>query len=181
MGAGKTTLGNALARHASCGGSFLPPDCVYVDLDDYIENREGMSVRAIFESRGEDAFRSLESAALRELGGRGNIIVGCGGGTPCHGGNMEWMNSHGLTVLLEAPRHVLLRRLLDAQAQRPLLDGMDAGALERFIDMKLRERESAYGLAAVRFPSGRLESEDEIAGTVRAFGEMLQHEGYVDF
>lgn len=179
MGTGKTTLGEALGAAASAPGSYLPPRCRYVDLDSYIEQREGMSVRALFKLRGESEFRRLETEALRELGTSEDTIVGCGGGTPCHSGNMEWMNSHGLTVLLEATSDVLLRRLLDAQEQRPLLAGMDAAALGRFIVSKQQERERWYGMAQVRFPSDRLESEVEIAGSVEAFGDLLRGCGHL--
>ena len=97
MGAGKTTLGRALSgSNAFPGAARLD----YVDLDELIERHEGLSVREIFRTRGEAAFRSLESRMLREAACRNDVIIGCGGGTPCHSGNMEWMNAHGVTVLL---------------------------------------------------------------------------------
>ena len=86
---------------------------------------------------------------------------------------MEWMNSRGLTVLLEASPHVLLRRLLAAQEQRPLLSGMNPAELEAFIDDRQRERALWYGQAHVRFPSDLLENEAEIAASVEAFGQLL--------
>jgi shikimate kinase len=66
------------------------------------------------------------------------VIVGCGGGTPCVGKNMELMNSLGITVWLQASHDVLLRRLLEAQSARPLLNGMDCDTLSAFIDTKLQ-------------------------------------------
>lgn len=171
MGSGKTTLGRALERHAAeCGAGALE----YVDLDELIERHEGMSVREIFSARGEAYFRELESRMLRGLAGRDNVVVGCGGGTPCHRHNMEWMNANGLTVLLEAGHDTLLRRLLEAQEQRPLLAGMDAAQVSAFIEAKQRERAPYYERAAVRFCSDRLENAAEIALSCRLFFEMLK-------
>lgn len=138
-----------------------------------------MSVREIFRVRGEEAFRRLEAEALRELGSGDDIIVGCGGGTPCHSGNMEWMNTRGLTVLLEASHATLLRRLLEAQEQRPLLAGLSPEELAGFISAKLDERAPWYGMARIRFGSDRLESAAEIADTVEAFGRMLEQAGHL--
>ncbi len=179
MGTGKTTLGEALERSAGGRVSFLPEGCEFVDLDKAIEQREGLTVRRIFELRGEEAFRAIEADMLRELGSRENIIIACGGGTPCHGDNMGWMNSRGLTVLLEASPDVLLRRLLAAQEQRPLLAGMNAAGLAEFIVAKQKERAQWYRQARVVFPSDNLECEEEIAASLTAFGEMLAGEGYI--
>lgn len=170
MGSGKTTLGRALASSAYCPATGAR---AYIDLDEMIEQREGMAVRAIFSRKGEAYFRCLESEMLRETARQGNVIVGCGGGTPCHSGNMEWMNANGLTVLLEASRHVLLRRLLQAQQQRPLLAGLSAEGIGEFIDAKMKEREPFYSLARLRFPSDHLESEKEIAASCLKFHDMI--------
>lgn len=170
MGAGKTTLGRALASSECCPATGA---WVYIDLDEIIEQREGMAVRAIFHQKGEAYFRCLESEMLRETARQGNVIVGCGGGTPCHSGNMEWMNANGLTVLLEASRQVLLRRLLQAQQQRPLLAGLSAAEIGEFIDAKMKEREPFYSLARLRFPSDHLESEKEIAESCLKFHDMI--------
>ncbi len=170
MGAGKTTLGRALSgSNAFPGAARLD----YVDLDELIERHEGLSVREIFRTRGEAAFRSLESRMLREAACRNDVIIGCGGGTPCHSGNMEWMNAHGVTVLLEASLPVLVRRLLEAQAQRPLLAGLAPSEIEAFVKSKLLEREPFYSLEQVRFPSDRLESEAEIAESCNEFYKVL--------
>ncbi|MCM1406525.1 MAG: shikimate kinase, partial [[Clostridium] fimetarium] len=103
MGSGKTTLGRALAA--------ANPALRYVDLDEEVERRAGMSVREIFARHGERRFRQLESEALRDFASERNLIVGCGGGTPCQPGNMGFMNARGLTVLLRASDEALLRRL----------------------------------------------------------------------
>ena len=92
MGAGKTTLGKALAAHL--GVSFI-------DLDQYIESRFMKSVSQIFATRGEQGFREIESRLLREVGEFDNVIVSCGGSTPLIGDNMDYMLSQGQTVYLK--------------------------------------------------------------------------------
>ncbi len=165
MGSGKTTLGRALA--ARFDGAR------YVDLDEEVERSAGMSVREIFSSRGESCFRELEREALRRFAGERGLIVGCGGGTPCQPGNMDLMNSTGLTVLLRASDEVLLRRLLEAQAQRPLLNGMDPAALAGFIRTEQLRREPFYGQATLEFPSDLLESEEEVGASCEAFARQV--------
>lgn len=165
MGSGKTTLGRALAARFDVAR--------YVDLDEEAERVAGMSVREIFSSRGERYFRELEREALRRCAVERGLIVGCGGGTPCQPGNMELMNSTGLTVLLRASDKALLRRLLEAQAQRPLLNGMDPAALADYIRSEQLRREPFYGLATLEFPSDFLESEEEVSASCEAFARLV--------
>lgn len=161
MGSGKTTLGHALARRLHRRR--------FVDLDEEIEGRVGMSVSSFFAQHGEEAFRRVERDTLRELLMGANLIVGCGGGTPCFFDNMERMKAAGITVYLEASIPVLLRRLLEAQEQRPKLSGLTPEELERYIVDSLAEREPYYSSAAHRFSSDRLETPAEIEATCRHF------------
>lgn len=172
MGAGKTTLGRAVAFASSGwpGGEWE-----YVDLDELIERHEGMPVNDIFRQKGESEFRRLEVVLLREAAMRENVIIGCGGGTPCHSGNMEWMNAHGVTVLLEASLPVLLRRLLEARLQRPLIAALPVDEVGGFIEAKIRERQPFYSMAKLRFPSDRLETEAEVAEACGAFQKILEY------
>lgn len=165
MGSGKTTLGRALARRFE--------GLRYADLDEDVERKAGMSVKEIFARYGEARFRQLESETLREYASERGLIVGCGGGTPCQPGNMELMNAAGLTVLLRSSDEALLRRLLEAQAQRPLLDGMDADRLLEFIRSEQRRREPFYSRARLEFPSDLLESESEVARSCEAFARLI--------
>lgn len=154
MGAGKTTLGEALAERL--------PGWSYIDLDHEIERRAGMSVSRIFAELGEERFRQMERQLLSETSRLTDIIVSCGGGTPCFFDNMELMNRHGLTVWLQAPAEVLVRRLLEAQAQRPKLNGMSPAEVAATVDRMMEERTPAYSRALHRFPSVLLENADEI-------------------
>ena len=116
MGAGKTTVGRALA--GSLHWNFL-------DLDDLIEQREHMSVAEIFASSGEAAFRRIESAALTALlqdrNAGSDLVLALGGGAFVQKQNRDALDSVGaITVLLEAPVDELRRRCQAESKVRPL-------------------------------------------------------------
>ena len=161
MCSGKTTLGEALA------GSIGVP---FVDLDAAIEDEAGMSVSRIFSTMGEESFRRMEADILARLAGRNDVVVGCGGGTPCRPGAMQMMNAAGITVKLEARRDVLLRRLMEGRHKRPLLAGVKtADEMSAVIDRLMPARDAYYNLATHRFDSSYLESPEEIAASVERF------------
>lgn len=159
MGAGKTTLGQAV--HAATGIPF-------VDLDQAIEQRMGMTVRDIFDKMGEGQFRRLEREALRDSVHTPGLVA-CGGGTPCQPGNMELMNSIGTTVWLRADKDVLVRRLRIASAERPLIATLSDDELAMFVDETLRLRTPHYACAAHTFDSSRLETPMQVDTAVRHF------------
>ena len=98
MGAGKTTVGRSLAKEL--GMQFY-------DLDWYIEGRMRKTVPQLFAERGEDGFRQVERTMLHEAAEFEDIILSCGGGTPCFFDNMDYINSQGETVYLKASPEVL--------------------------------------------------------------------------
>lgn len=161
MGTGKTTLGRALEE-------YLPGWC-YIDLDEEIERRAGMTVTDIFARYGEEAFRRMERQTLADVSDTPRSIIGCGGGTPCFFDNMDLMNSRGVTVLLKASHATLLRRLLEAQARRPKLNGLSPAELQRYISDAIRARAPFYDKALHTFPSDLLENRSEIETSCRQF------------
>lgn len=169
-GAGKTTLGRAFAR--SVGLDFI-------DLDWYIEQRFHSDIATLFKQRGEYGFRRLESNLLHEVGEFEDVIVSCGGGTPCYGDNMDYMLSAGITVFLQASEETLFRRLKVARDARPLLQGKDDEALRLAIRQACEERRRYYERAAYTITSDRLENRQEIAGTVEALKQMLDWDNLV--
>ena len=164
MGAGKTTLGKALAK--DLGVSFI-------DLDQYIESRYMKSVSQIFATKGEQGFRDIESRMLREVGEFDDVIVSCGGSTPLIGDNMDYMLEHGQTVYLKCDNDTLLRRLKVARSQRPLIASKSDDELAAFIESETKRREPGYLRAEFICPGDRLESRDQISDTVTYLKQLL--------
>jgi shikimate kinase len=111
MGAGKTTIGTALAKHL---------DKEFVDSDHVLEARTGVSVATIFEVEGEVQFRDRETAALREFVSAQNIVLSTGGGAVLREENRSILRSIGTVVYLHAPPEVSYQRLRRSR-DRPLL------------------------------------------------------------
>ena len=112
MGTGKTTIGKALAE--KLGKDF-------VDLDVEIELYEGMSINEIFEEKGEDYFRELETKILKEVSLRDDLIVSTGGGSIVTHGNLEIVKNSGILITLMASPEEILKRVSD-NTDRPLLN-----------------------------------------------------------
>lgn len=167
MGSGKTTLGRAVS--ARTGVRFI-------DLDDYIEQREGCTIREIFASRGEEAFRDIESRALAEVSEQPDTLVACGGGTPCFGDNMEVMNSRGLTVYLDAPHSSLLSRLKEGRTARPLIAALSDDELSEFIRRQMDWRLPYYTRATLSFDSSRLEDPTQVNESVDRFLKLIGYD-----
>ncbi len=135
MGSGKSFSGRRLAERYN-----LP----YVDLDKYIEEKEGRTISEIFDNEGESYFRKVERKCLHEMEKIEKGIISTGGGTPCFFDNMAWMKAHGLTVFLETPAQLLAKRLQAEMEHRPLLKGFSKKELVEFIEKKLEERNPFY-------------------------------------
>lgn len=111
MGSGKTTMGRVLARHL--GKEF-------VDSDEEIIRRTGVTVPHIFDVEGEAGFRQREAAAIRELAGRNNIVLATGGGAVLDGDNRAVLKQSGIVIYLKASTHDLWQRTRHDR-NRPLL------------------------------------------------------------
>ena len=138
MGAGKTTVGKALAKELR-----MP----FYDLDWYIESRMHKTVKAIFDERGEAGFRKIEHNMLHEVAEFEDIIISCGGGTPCFFDNIDYMNRQGETVYLKATPEVLYGHLKMGKTIRPLLLNKTADEVQVFIREQLAQREPYYSRA----------------------------------
>ncbi|MCM5661559.1 shikimate kinase [Galbibacter mesophilus] len=137
MGSGKSTVGRLLAEKQSLH---------FIDFDDYIENKEGLSVPEIFKQKGEIYFRKKEAEYLQQLlAEKPKAVVSLGGGTPCFGNNMQ--------DVLKATEHVfylklsvdaLVKRLTLEKEQRPLIKEIGDDELSDFIRKHLFERNFFY-------------------------------------
>lgn len=157
MGSGKSTLGRAFAK--ASGMEFL-------DLDWFIEERTHRTVRELFDAEGEDSFRLLEKKMLHEAAEFEDVVIACGGGTPCFFDNMDFMNSCGITVFLDVRMERLLERLKAARAGRPLLAGKSDEELCAFVEQGLQKRLPFYRKAKLIIDGGRLETVAQIDETI---------------
>ncbi len=128
MGAGKTTVGQALARRLG-----YP----YLDSDEEVQRQSGQTVREIFETRGEAAFRALEKQALAQaVTSLGPVVVSVAGGAVLDPDNRRRMRQAGLVVWLRASLQTLARRVGAAQGHRPLLGEDPLAALTRLYQQR---------------------------------------------
>lgn len=158
MASGKTTLGRALAKEMGID---------FIDLDFYIEQRFHTSVKEIFAREGESRFREIERNMLREVGEMCDVVISCGGGTPCYFDNMDWMNERGKTIWLRASVERIVERLIKGGDKRPIVVGKSEDELRSFVETHLKEREWAYSQAGMQVGSDKLESKRQIAETVK--------------
>ena len=165
MGAGKTTLGKPLAQ--KLGAAFC-------DLDDCIEEHYGKTISEIFAEKGEDAFRTIERNILQEVVKLENVVVSCGGGTPCFFDNIEMMNACGETVFLSASPAVLKEHLLMGKNKRPLIQGKNPEELENFVRQSLQGRLSFYQKAKNVINIEVIHTDEEIQSYVSQIVEMVR-------
>ncbi len=165
MGCGKSTLGRALA--VATGVEFI-------DLDHYIEGRFHATIAELFAQRGEAGFRQLESAMLDEVCGFEDVVIACGGGTPCFFDNMERMNACGVTVWLTTPISRLYERLQRNRSKRPILANKSDEELMAFIQEALRAREPYYSKAQHQFCATLLEDKSQITITAGQFARQFK-------
>ena len=163
MGAGKTTLGRALAQAL---------DLQFIDLDQYIEERFRKTISQIFSEKGEEEFRLIEQRMLHEVAEFENVVISTGGGTPCFFDNIDYMNAQGLTVYLEVPLERLYTRLSIARNKRPLIKDKNDEELRRFIAEQTAKRHPYYSKATHTFASDKLEDKSQIALSVEAFRQQ---------
>ena len=164
MGAGKTTIGRALAKEL---------DVPFYDLDWYIESRRHKTVAQIFAEEGEEAFRRIEHNMLHEVAEFEDVVISCGGGTPCFFDNMEYMNTQGQVVYLKAEPQVLIDHLRMGRTERPLLKGKSPEELEEFIKEQVRAREPYYNQARYIFDVSLMDNYDKIQATITKLRQML--------
>lgn len=142
MGSGKSFLGKRLAQLMNYQ---------FIDLDDWIEEKSGKTIKELFETEGEAAFRAMETKALEAMASINQVVIACGGGTPCFNNNMNRINDIGISIYLKAPTPLLYERLIKGIAHRPLLRGKDEQTLKAFIDQKVNERDVFYKQATLIF------------------------------
>ena len=140
MGCGKTTHGKKLAKHLGYR---------FIDLDQWIENQSELTVAEIFAQQGEEAFRDMETEAIKALSKEEEVVISTGGGAPCHNNNMELLRSISLTIYLQLTPAALANRLTYSKTQRPLLSGKRMEELVPLIETMLLARVEYYESADI--------------------------------
>jgi shikimate kinase len=144
MGSGKTAVGQRVAERL---------DVPFVDLDAEIERTTGLTVRAIFESSGEAAFRERESLFLQATESLPRAVVSTGGGCYAGDANRRRIERLGTAVFLDVPLPELTARLA-GKTDRPLFSGPEQAA------RLYAAREPFYRMAPVVVAVGGLSIEE---------------------
>ena len=126
MGSGKTTVGRLLAERT--GRRF-------VDMDRWIEERQGRPVARIFAEDGEPYFRELEKNAAKELAAQAGLVIAAGGGALLDRENVAALRANGIVIFLDASLPAVESRLR-GDSSRPLLRGENRDGLRRLYESR---------------------------------------------
>lgn len=157
MGTGKTAVGKALARRLKMK---------FVDIDDLIEEHEGMKISEIFASKGEPYFRKVEKGIAREISAQSGLVIAAGGGAVIDEENVKNLKSSGVMVCLAARPDKIFERT-KGHAHRPLLNVSDP--MKKIAEL-LTKRAEYYARADHRIDTTDL-SIDEV---VRKITELVK-------
>lgn len=146
MGAGKTTVGKALARRLAL---------TVFDTDELIESALAKSINDIFAEEGEAAFRNYETNVLKKVTWN-NVIVTTGGGIVTRKENRTWMKEHGLVIYLHCDPEELFRRVSE-DPNRPLANGKSIESISRLFTERLPYyKEADYVINTIGKSSGQI-------------------------
>ena len=138
MGSGKTTIAAALSERLSWD---------WIDIDEVITTRSGLSISELFRRYGEEDFRSLETSAIHRSFSQDHHVIATGGGTACHNDNLSLMKESGEVIYLKCQPSTLEQRLLEETHLRPLIAGLSKKELPAYIESHLARREEFYNQA----------------------------------
>lgn len=166
MGSGKTTIGKALSKETGM---------MFYDLDWYIESRMRKTIAQIFAERGEEGFRKIEYNMLHEVGEFENVIISCGGGTPCFFDNIDFLNQQGDVCYLKASPEVLYKHLLMGKVERPLIKGKSPEEPDNvYYRTNFAKREEFYTKARYTLDVSLMDNYEKIQISVGALRELLK-------
>ena len=131
MGSGKTSVGKRLS---------IKLRREFIDMDDFIEKREGMTINEIFAKKGESYFRELEKEICKRYGERSDKVIATGGGVIKNPENMKNLKKNGIVCYLKASPEKIADNL-KTDNTRPLLNVENK--LEKINEL-LAQREASY-------------------------------------
>lgn len=180
MGSGKTSVGRELAARLGCP---------FIDLDAYIEEHEGRSLMDIFSTDGEQGFRAMEYAALKEiLSTQGDpfdengvptgpsLVLALGGGTILNAQSAALIREKTSCIYLSTSATELTRRLLGEASERPLLS--DAASSEETLKARVKDilsvRKPFYDASAVMMVTTDGRPFSELAESLAGFFSRMR-------
>ncbi len=116
MGAGKSSVARRLARTLGMAS---------IDMDTYLERREGKRVREIFDEVGEEGFRAIETDVLQDLSAKDPLLISCGGGVVLRPENRALLKEAGYVVFLRVSADEAASRISD-KSSRPLFNDIES-------------------------------------------------------
>jgi len=161
MGSGKSTVGQILAEKLNTN---------FVDLDEFIEQKQQATISEIFNSKGEIFFRIVEAEAVKQLCDHSDsLVLALGGGTPCYSDTMQFLVNHPnvVTIVLNISIKNLSERLIHEKAKRPLIANLKNEDIPEFIAKHLFERSFYYNQAEIGIQTDTL-SVAEIVATIQS-------------
>lgn len=166
MGSGKTTIGKKLNQNLNLD---------FIDLDEFIEQKEGLKISEIFKQRGEIYFRKQESIWFNHLLNQNkSLIISLGGGTPCYANNhLRLQDDNVLSFYLKANIETLTNRLKQ-DSDRPLLENIND--LHSFVAQHIFERSYFYNFSKYKIDINNKEINDiylEISSIVQKTINLL--------
>ena len=138
MSCGKTTTAKKFAKNYNFN---------YLDTDNTIIKKTGLSIIEYFKIFNEKKFRYEEKKIIEELELKNNIIISTGGGLACDFSVLEKLNSIGETIYLKVKPKTLYKRLITNKKNRPLIKDKNKSQLIKYIFSELSKREIFYNKA----------------------------------
>ncbi|RJO60596.1 MAG: shikimate dehydrogenase [Dehalococcoidia bacterium] len=164
MGAGKSSVGRALARKLKK---------TFVDVDKLIEKKAGKSIAHIFKEDGEPAFRELERVVTAEVARQAGQVIACGGGVVLNKSNTDALRKTAVLVYLKASEGAVRKRVSSAKGKRPLLANIKGA---KSIEVLMAQRRPLYEQASdITLDTSRLGIEDAADKIIERLGE---YEGF---
>ncbi len=160
MGCGKSTLGRLLAQKMQYR---------FLDSDAVIEQKAGMTVTELFEQRGEQAFRRLETRVLEELLQQTSLVLATGGGIVLEKENRDLLLNKGLVIFLKAQPETVFQRVLQS-SHRPLAKGKSLKELSALYQSRMPLYEQCH-ICYEEFDKSPLQCVNELMA-------ILKEEGY---
>jgi shikimate kinase len=137
---GKSTLGKIIAEKLNFH---------FIDLDVAITQQQGKSINALFDEFGEEGFRKIEQQLLVNTIFLTETVIACGGGTPCYSDNMDFLLRNGTVIYFDVDEAILLERMLNNTAERPLFKGKSKEEIAIHITNLLNARKEFYERANI--------------------------------